>query len=224
MPKVSVVVIAKHKKELDKILSDLKKQDYKDFEVITITGKMKIPKAWNMGIRKAKGEIILFTESDVRVPKNWISEMVRLVKKKGFAMGSEVIVTRRNWNMSCVGIKSEIAKNTLFDESFEVCEDTEWFERLRKKGYEIRRELKPVVYHYRSRDVKKRLIRAFKVGKNFVKIWIKHKNPEMNLRRIILSRGFYITKEVLQLIGVIWGLIRYSYLIPKKFLKNGGDH
>ncbi|MDI6807229.1 MAG: glycosyltransferase [Candidatus Aenigmarchaeota archaeon] len=213
---VSVILIAKKESELKNILKDLKKQDYDDFEIVKITGSMSIPEAWNIGIRKAKGKILLFSEADVRIQKDWIKKMVNLVKKKGFAMGSEVLATRRNLNMCSVGIKSEIAKNVLFDETFDTCEDTEWFERLRRMGYKIESEKEPVVYHYKSTDPRKRLLRAFKNGKNHVRIWLKHDNPEMNFKRIILSRGFYITKEILQLVGVIWGLVRYSYLIPRK--------
>jgi GT2 family glycosyltransferase len=222
--KVSVVLIARSENELKDVLKDLKKQSYRNFEVIKVIGEMKIPEAWNEGIRKARGNIILFTESDVRLPKDWVRKMINLVKKKEFAMGSEVITTRRNFNMCCVGIKAKIAKKVLFDETFDTCEDTEWFERLKQMGFKIEREREPVVYHYKSIDPKKTFLRAFKNGKNHIRIWLKHDNPEMNFKRIVFSRGFYITKEIIQLVGVVWGLIRYFYLIPRKILKIVSRH
>lgn len=208
--KVSVVSIALKEKDLNNLREDLKKQTYKNFEFIPVVGNISIPKAWNKGIEKSKGDIILFTESDVSLPKNWVGEMVKNVENNnGFAMGSEVITTSRAWSMATTGIKSDIAKKNLFDESFSIAEDTEWFERVRQKGFELKREEKPIVYHHKSTDPIRNIKQSFIRGKNFIKIAKKYKgkNPEMNVKRIIKSRLYYITKEILQLLGVIYGIL-----------------
>lgn len=209
-PKVSVVSIALRDEELDLLRECLKHQTYDNFEFIPVTGNISIPEAWNKGIEKARGDIILFTESDVEVPEDWVEKMVENVKKNdGFAMSSEVVTTKRDWCMSSVGIKSEIAKNTKFDESFQIAEDTEWFERIKQKGFELKREKNPIVYHHKSKDPRKNLKWAFLRGKQHVKIAKKHfgKNPQMNIKRIIKSRMYHITKEILELLGVICDLL-----------------
>lgn len=216
--KASVILISKKEEELADVLQDLKNQTVKDFEIIKVVGGMRIPTAWNEGVRRAKGEIILFTESDVRLPRDWVEKMIKLVEKKSFVMGSEVIATSIAWCMSNVGIKAKIAKETPFDESFRVGDDTDWFERLRQKGFKIEREKEPIVYHYKSTDPRKIFKRDLVSGVDKAKIWLKHEDPELNLKRILLGRAFFITREIIQFFGITYGFIRYSYLFPRKIL------
>lgn len=216
--KASVILIARKEEELASVIEDLKNQTIQDFEIINVVGNMRIPKAWNEGVKKAIGEIILFTESDVRLPRDWVEKMVKLVEKKDFVMGSEVIVTSIAWSMSNVGIKAKIAREIPFDESFRVGDDTDWFERIRQRGFKIEREKEPVVYHYKSTDPKKLLKRELVSGVDKARIWLKHEDPELNLKRILLGRVFFIARETIQLFGIVYGLIRYFHLIPRKIL------
>jgi len=216
---ISVVLIAKHKDELTSVLNDLQRQSCDKFEVVTVFGSMTVSQAWNKGITKATGDIILFTESDCSLPYDWVETLSNLVELKGFAMGSEIITTSREWSMSNVGIKADIARKEHMDERFTIGEDTEWFERIAKRGFSLQRLPRPIVYHHRNKLGMHRFKQAFLSGKNRILIMLKHVNPQMNLRRIVLSRVYHISYETTILIGAIWGIIRYSYLIPIKLLK-----
>ena len=216
--KVSVIVTAtpKRKGELKLLLEDLEKQDYPNYEIVSIIGNMSIPQAWNIGIKQAEGDILLFTESDVSLPKDWISKMVPLVQKHGFAMGSEVLTTDRSWNMSTTGVKSKIAKNLLFNEHMKIGEDTDWFERLREKGLKIKRYKEPVVWHHKSKNIKKKLLWSFLQGKYRVHIALKYRAPEINFKRTFGSWLYYSAVQLLYITGCLWGMIRYASLMPRK--------
>lgn len=101
--KVSVVIPAfNEEKIISKVLNDLKKQDYKEaFEIIVVDNNStdktsEVAKklgakvifeprkgtrfAYDAGMRAAKGEIIAVTNVDVKLPKNWISTLLKYYK------------------------------------------------------------------------------------------------------------------------------------------------
>jgi len=97
--KVSVIIPTYNRDEpLRRTLESLFRQDYPDFEIIVVDQSTKkfpekeaflekykskirlfhlsipsLPRARNFGISKAKGEIVLFCDDDVKVKKGWIS-------------------------------------------------------------------------------------------------------------------------------------------------------
>lgn len=216
-PKVSVIVPSRTKEEYKKGLKkDLEKQDYPNYEILTIFGK-EITEAWNIGKERANGEIVLFTETDVDLPDDWISKMVKNVKKnQGFAMGSEVITSDRDWSFASLGVRKNLLDDYQFDEYLRRAGDTDFLEYISKKGFDIKRERKPVVYHERGSDPKSELKWSFYRGLYYVYIAAKYQpNPNMSLKRIFKSRAFHITKDFLKLMGVIIGIVRYFPLILK---------
>lgn len=219
-PKVSVIVPSRTKKEYEERLKpELEKQDYPNYEVVTVFGK-EITEAWNIGKEKASGDIILFTETDVELPEDWISRMVENVQANdGFAMGSEVVASSRAWTFSTVGVSKDILKDMKFDEYLKRAGDTDFFEQIKDRGFKIKREREPVVYHDKGGDPKSELKWSFYRGMYYVYIAAKHQpNPDMSFPRIFKSRAFHLTKEVLQLLGVIIGLIRHFPTILKNKL------
>jgi GT2 family glycosyltransferase len=107
MIKVSVVIAAYNRPDLlEACFEALRKQTYKDFEVLSVVGFSKpvleISKEYdkkhknffvfktdsdspsrkrNVGIKKAKGEIIAFTDDDCVPQKDWIENIVKEFKK-----------------------------------------------------------------------------------------------------------------------------------------------
>lgn len=99
--KVSVIIPAFNaEKTIKKTIESVLKQSFKEFEVIIVNdgstddtkkileefkGKIKIidskhkgiSAARNTGVRKAKGEIIAFLDSDVTVEKDWLNKLVK---------------------------------------------------------------------------------------------------------------------------------------------------
>jgi len=201
------------------VLGDLDQQNCSDFEVVTIVGAMSIPHAWNLGVSRARGRILLFTESDCSLPPDWVEHLSAQVEIHGFAMGEEVITTSRAWSMSNVGIRAQLAAQNPFDERFAVGEDTEWFERLAKKGYPVIRQREPVVYHHRHELEMRRVWLSFLSGKYRTLIMLSHVHPQMNARRILLSCLFRISREILVLVGAIWGIACYWHMIPGKLIR-----
>ncbi|MFH1473796.1 MAG: glycosyltransferase family A protein [Candidatus Aenigmatarchaeota archaeon] len=148
MPKVSVVSIAKRERELDQLKKALRKQTYKNFEFVFST-KRGIPNAWNDAIGRAKGDIIIITESDCLPLNNkWLEEMVRAIKKtdkKTLIRGVEIQPTP--WCWSNIGCHASVLKDNPLDECYPVGEDTELFARLKKKGYKnIELPIAPVIH------------------------------------------------------------------------------
>lgn len=211
MFKVSVVSTALKDEDFDRLKKDLNNQTYRDFETILITTNKTRPHGWNRGIELARGQYILFTESDVGLPPNWIEEMVKHLEKEDFVIGEEVVKTTSPLCMSNVGIKSEIAKKIKFDESM-VIGDTDWFIRLGLNGVDIKEGQKkdyPIVFHYKSREPLTLLKRAWDSGimraTLIRRYWRVRKDSPIPLGRMLISPFFYLVFYSIRLLGYLYG-------------------
>jgi glycosyltransferase involved in cell wall biosynthesis len=124
-PKISVIIpVYNGEKTLKPCLDSVLNQTYKDYEVIVIdndsTDKTKeiimnfqkknkkliylfepvigIGAARNTGEKKAKGDIILMTDSDCIVPKNWIGEMIKAIKGHDAIQGFQKSISDIYWS------------------------------------------------------------------------------------------------------------------------------
>ncbi|NQU94918.1 MAG: glycosyltransferase [Candidatus Omnitrophica bacterium] len=79
-PKVSVIIAVGRDNPLYE--ESLKKQEYPNYEVILVKG-YKAAEARNIGVRRAKGNIIAFIDDDVVLPKEWVSMGVELLERSG---------------------------------------------------------------------------------------------------------------------------------------------
>ena len=188
--KLSVIICTyyeERKAQLDLLINDLKKQTIKDYELIIIKGISPIGKARNMGIKKAKGEIIIFLDDDVRLGKNTIKNLVTGVEKYKNAIvgGSHIIphnsnfvqrwiareipreevkITHKDLKNDLVGTacwasrKDLYEKVAYFNEKITAGEDTELRASALKKGYEIILLKDTFVYH----NVRDNLLAFFK--------------------------------------------------------------
>ena len=134
--KVSVVAIAKDRGELDALRAALGRQTMKDWELVYSTRKG-IPQAMNDAIRKAKGDIIVTTESDaIPLTDTWLEEMAKAVWDNDdnvLIRGMEV--SPSSWCWCNLAAQSRILKSNPLDESYPIGEDTELFARLKSMGY-----------------------------------------------------------------------------------------
>ena len=205
------------------LLGDLKKQNFKNFEIVLGRGPSAAA-GLNDGIRRAKGKKIIFLESDVRVlTTTWLSEMNKLVDKYGMVKADQVILLEplaESYNNT--GLPAKIAKSTLFDEHYQHTEDVEWFQRLRSKGYEIKRVRKPVIWHFKKINTKKAITWSFYMGMAFSRIALTYKNPNMNFRRMFLSRAYALGTGIIMALGELYGLIVFFPLVFKRKGDNKG--
>jgi len=127
--------------------------------------------ARNLGIRRAKGEILAFTDSDCIVPRGWLKRISNYFEKNSevSAIGGSLIARSSNRFITncegmisdCIGHKAKIAtpnaafrkncigKAGLFNESMVSGEDPDLVWNIEKAGFKVV-FLKglPVVHHY----------------------------------------------------------------------------
>lgn len=221
MKKVSVVAIAKNKRELEPLIKALRKQRYRNFEFVYST-KKGIPQGWNDAISKANGEILVLTESDAMPLNNkWLEEMVNAVKKhnkndsqkRTLIRGIEISPLPWCWcNIACYA--STLKKNKL-NETYPLAEDTELFSRLKKLGYRgLELPIAPVVHKRHSRRFGKAVRNSFMYGQLLTKIALKYGNIGFDSKRKegsnILEREITIIFSRLSfLFGAIVGFVSY---------------
>ena len=220
-PKISVIIpVYNGEKTLRKCLKSILNQTYNNYEVIIIdnnsTDKSKdIIKGFqskskkityvfeahrgrgsarNAGIIKAKGEIIVMTDSDCIVPNNWIQELTNPIvdKHESAIMGSEKDLINNYWtkniqkaNLDFVklglrnnyvssidtknfAIEAPIMKRCMFDSTITALEDFEFYLRLKK-------------------FVRIRFLSSVKVGHN-------HPSSFSALVRMNFERGYWAKK------------------------------
>lgn len=149
--------------------------------------------ARNLGINIAKGDIILFTDSDCEPHSDWMREMIspfddsEIVGVKGiYATKQKNIIARFAWveyltkyeimkkskyidfvDTYSAGYRSWIfEKEGKFNTNFKVAsgEDTEYSYRLSEKGYKMVLNSKAVIYHVFCTSLLSYLKRKFKIG------------------------------------------------------------
>ncbi|MFH1721040.1 MAG: glycosyltransferase [Candidatus Altiarchaeota archaeon] len=222
--KVSVVSIAKRQEEFEPLKKALKEQSYRDFEFVTST-KGTIPEAWNDAVSRAKGDIIVFTETDAfPVNEHWLKDLISEMKdEKTIVRGIEVIP--HPWDLCNLAVPKKVFEEIRFDEAFLVAEDTEFFAHLKSLGKYTLKEVKtaPVV-HSRNDHPSKRLSRAFMYGRLWTRARLRHgtSGPGSSPRGTTLA-GFstvavklaFILENILNLSGMGVGLIEY-YLLGRR--------
>jgi len=228
MPKISVISIAKKDSEFEELRRALTNQTFQDFEFVTsIRGT--IPEAWNDAISRAKGEFLVFTESDATpLTDKWLEEIAKFAKKKAIFKGLEINPTDLDLcNLVC---DASILKKARFDESFQISEDTELFARLRKKGIRIEHINAFPVIHVPKRTWGKTLWRGFKRGMLWMKIIYLHgrdniedvntRNYRGNYIHPIGRRVQIIAENILVLLGLFIGAICYLPIsVKRKFAR-----
>lgn len=229
MPKISVISIARDESELNGLKEVLSKQTYKDFEFI-ISTKGTIPEAWNDAISRAKGEFLVFTESDAHpLFDNWLEEISKHLEKNTITKGLEIMPT--NLDMCNLVADAAIFKKMWFDESFPVGEDSELFARLWANGIKIRRGNAFPVIHTPSISWKKTLSRSFLYGRLQMKIIYLHgrenmqdintQNLNKNQIHPISNRIRIITENVLFLLGLVFGSLYHLPILIKRKINEG---
>ncbi len=163
MIRLSVICIAKNETELVKKREQLKNQTFQEFEFIGITGGT-IPEAWNRGIAKSQGEILVFTETDAKpVDENWLAELESAINdEKTIVKGLEITGTPLDF--SNLAVHRKVFDAIEFDTNFKWAEDTELFCRLKENGYKFDQLHSAPVIHFSKLGSETFLRRSFRYG------------------------------------------------------------
>lgn len=183
-PLLSIIIIAyNEEKYIGNLLECIRKQDYKNYEVIVVddhsTDKTvqivesfqdALPVRWvqkplrgasrsrNYGAGLAKGEVILFLDSDVLLESNFISANLKVFRSKGLSVAGvdfipyendflDLVITYfyRSWLKTvqysnprgigfCLFATKELHKKVTFDETIVMSEDFDYIKRAAALG------------------------------------------------------------------------------------------
>lgn len=217
--KTEIIVIDASKKET---LLDIKKKfpEARWFYYKNKSGKkITIPEQRNMGIKKSKGDIIVFVDADCIPSKNWLIELTKPLRNKQENMvigyikvkgGEDLNNSRENYvgsggngNMSYT--RKLVEKVGYYDEKFSISEDRDFCIRARDANYKIRFLKSAIVFH--SKDNFKKLFKnSFIHGKSTLKIYKKHFKK--------IRKKYFLDKRIIY--DLVYPL--YLLLLPLAFV------
>jgi cellulose synthase/poly-beta-1,6-N-acetylglucosamine synthase-like glycosyltransferase len=175
-------------------------KEHPDIELILLTENKGPANARNVGIKRATGEIVAFTDADCVVDKDWLMHLTRKFQEEGVGgvggnilpYNPETVVEKYLENLlsqekfinldmpfvvtaNAAYTKKILEEVGFFDERFFYGEDADLSWRVLKAGYRISYEPKAVVYHRHRSTFKGLFKQAFGYGMGYVKLYHKHR-------------------------------------------------
>jgi len=220
------IIVPSHNSEktIQKNLESLLKQDYKGrYEIIVVdSSKDKTPDivskfpvklikqkpkgpaaARNLGVKKAKGNIVVFIDSDCIAPKNWLRNLLKPFSNKNVVAVAGTYKTKNKESLiarftgyeieqrhermrmfkyidfvatyNCAYRKRIFIKLGGFNKKFTQAEDADLSFRIVKRGYKIRYQPSAYVYHYHPSTLTKYLKQKFWRGYWKVFLYLRHR-------------------------------------------------
>lgn len=189
--KTEIIVVDASEGNLDDIKNKFPKVRWIYFHNKT-NKKITIPEQRNLGIKKTKGDIIVFVDAGCKIKRDWLVKLTSSIIN-----GKELIVSGRiksigknkihddYWKkikspyLECCGTANLALKKELFldigyfDENFSIGEDVDFTWRALDKGYKILYVPKAIMYHDWG-TFRQEIKRSFYYGKAKAKLYKKH--------------------------------------------------
>lgn len=171
-PKISLVMIAKTRQEIDKKKADLSTQTIPPDEYCTST-LPRVRDAWAEAFGKVTGDVIVVTETDTLVTSDtFIEELIRAVRPGQIVKGLEVNFIYENF--ANIAFEAALIKAHPLPADMDLAEDTDWYWACRDAGITINRIMGATVIHHRGVATKKMLDRAYNYGRVHVQLMKKY--------------------------------------------------
>lgn len=209
--KVCVITIAlSHNDELKAFLSRMKKQTYKNVEIVYELGGT-IVDAYRRALIKAKqtdAEYFLFTETDIVPQDTWVADMVALQPKKDEVIrGTEMPV---GFSVASTIARREAYDGVDIDPQIKITVDTDLGMQLASKGRNLLTTPKVVYRNIGGEGSYVRFKRSFNFGRDYAVLNRRHKKPFFPfVKENILAPPI---SAMLRVAGALWG-VAYYYLI-----------
>lgn len=198
--------------------------------------------ARNMGIKKAAGEIIAFTDSDCVADGNWLLEAMRLLKNEnigGVAGKIEFVYKKNKPNIyetvdsvryfdqeeyvrqgygatANLFVKKRLLENNLFNESLFPGEDYELCKKIFKKNSDLEYGQKAIIRHPARSTFKALREKTIRNGIAIKKLRKEGKIKRENVAWVhIRPKIFYLENDLCKSLGIIEKLkvsLIYNYL------------
>jgi glycosyltransferase involved in cell wall biosynthesis len=205
-PKISIIVPTRDNRFICQVKEDLSKQTFKDFELIVMDSNGPVSMKRNKGVKQAKGEWIVFIDDDVRLPPDWLKQLLQNSDKDIIVTGSVMTIypfglLTHSTSCNCIFHKSKFVP---FDESFKYAahEDKDWFFRM--DGTKV----VPTAVIYHMDQQKCSMKKNFIFGMESVKL---HKR--WGERHQISRVAYYGVRnafiDIAGTIGVAYGILKY---------------
>lgn len=203
--KTEIIVVDFSQHKLDWI-----KEKFKEIQWIYFSPKRKkvsIPEQRNIGLKAAKGKVIVFTDAScVPVKKTWLMDLIAPItkEKESFVRGAVTdnnFVTVHKKEQSkvyveeCPTINMAITKKLidtvgLFDESFSYGSDMDFSWRAIKAGFKIRYIEEAAVTHDFG-DTEQNMRRYFYYGEARGRLYLKHPDKLHLIKNYELKSAVY---------------------------------
>ena len=199
--------------------------------------KITIPEQRNLGLKKAKGNIITFIDANCVPDKNWLIELIKPIsdEAESIVAGSiKSIGGKTIWDVEeerisskkylgeastmNMAFKKEIIKKVgFFDEKFNYGSDMDFTWRITQEAYKIRRNKNAVIYHDWG-NLKQEIKRAFRYGEARVGLYKKHPGRWKNLFGYDMVTLIYPLYIIFSPLTFLWPY--YPLLILAPIIKN----
>lgn len=230
--KTEIIVVDASKGKLDNIKNKFPSVIWVYFYNQT-NKKITIPEQRNIGLKKTKGEIIVFIDADCIPTHNWLIELVKPIRNDGEYIVSGFIkpthVSSSLWEcnkykrneykeylsdaptMNLAFSKKIIRNIGLFDEQFKYSSDTDFCWRAIKSGYKIRYNKKAIIYHNYG-SIIKNIKRHFNYGEARFNLYLKY--PIKIFKYNSLLSFAYIIFIILLPLSMFWPFYLLLFFIP----------